>query len=196
MIVAIGVLTAVFGAALALLAGTLARPLAWTGGVAIVLVAWAIRRRWHLLADLAPGTPERKLWVCLGAAGVLAGHLCVSMALIGAEMRMHTRAMHILGIDSWTLVAAAVVAYLMVREAEPRADERDALIAHQARRSAWYFELLLLTGLVVALGFGGLAQLSHAAIAHLLILLLTLTMAVESALGLRAYRSLVDEAAG
>jgi hypothetical protein len=173
----------------------LSRPVAWVGAVGILLLAWAIRRRWLLLADLAPGTPERRLWVCLGTANVLAAHLVTSMWLIGTGMRMHTTAMHILGIDSWTLVAAAVIAYFVVREADARVDERDVLIAHEARRGAWHFEFALLTLLIVALGFGWMPQFSHAAIAHVLILLLTLTMAVECALGLRAYRGLAREAA-
>lgn len=195
MIWLVGLLSAALGAALAAWSFVQGQPVAWMGAIGMLLLAAAIRRRWHVLADLAPGTPERRLWVRISGACIVAAHLLVSMLQIGPAMPMHTPAMHILGIDSWTLVAAAVLAYLIVREPQPRFDERDALIAHEARRWAWHFELVLLVLLILGLGFNWFPQLSHSAIAHLLILLLTLTTLAECAHSLRAYRRMEAEAA-
>lgn len=162
----------------------------------MIALAILVRRRWRVLADLAPGSPERRLWVCLVGASTVAAHLGVLMVIIGPAMAMHTPQMHILGIDSWTLVAGALIAYLLVRDADPRMDERDQLIAHHARRFALWVQFVLLSGLILTLGFGErgwAAELSHPAIAHLLILSLTLTTIAESAYSLRAYLRLTNE---
>ena len=198
MLFAAVLLSLALGALLAWASHATGLALGWVGALLMIALAVLVRRRWRVLADLAPGTPERRLWVCLVGASVVAAHLAVLMVMIGPAMQMHTPAMHTLGIDSWTLVAGAAIAYLLVRDAEPRLDERDRLIAHEARRFAWWFEFVLLTALILLLGFGErgwAAELSHAAIAHLLILALTLTMVAECAYGLRAYLRLAHEAA-
>lgn len=186
------------GAALAWGSDSAGLALGWVGALVMIGFAIAVRRRWRLLADLAPGSPERKLWVCLIGASAVAAHLATLMLLIGPAMAMHTPQMHILGIDSWTLVAGAVIAYLLVRDSDPRMDERDQLIAHQARGFAWWVQFALLTALTLVLGFGEggwAAELSHPAIAHLLILSLTLTTVAECGHSLNAYLRLEGEAA-
>ncbi|MCE9522644.1 MAG: hypothetical protein K8S25_09460 [Alphaproteobacteria bacterium] len=186
------------GAALAWASTLAGYPVGWVGALIMISLATLVRRRWRLLADLAPESPERKLWVCLVGASAVAAHLAVIMLVIGPSMQMHTPLMHILGIDSWTLVAGALLAYLLVRDANSRSDERDQLIAHQARGFAWRVQFGFLSALILILGFGEggrAAELSHPAIAHLLILVLTLTTIADCAHSLRAYRRIATESA-
>lgn len=178
------------GAALAWAANLTGLALGWIGALVMISLGFLVRRRWRLLADLAPGSPERKLWVCLLGASTVAAHLAVLMFKMGPTMQMHAPQMHLLGLDSWTLVGGALIAWLLVRDADPRMDERDQMIAFQARGFAWHVQFTLLSVLILTLGFGEsgwAAELSHAAIAHLLILNLTLTTIAESAHSLRAY---------
>ena len=198
MLIAALLLSSLLGAALAWISSVTGLAVGWAGALMMVVLATLVRQRWRLLADLAPGSPERKLWVCLAGASAVGAHLAVLMLMIGPSMQMHTPQMHILGIDSWTLVAGALAAYLLVRDTDPRLDERDQLIAHQARRFAWHVQFVLLSVLILLLGFGErgwASELSHPAIAHLLILSLTLTTIAECAHSLRAYLRLATESA-
>jgi len=166
----------------------------WVGVLVMVAAAWATRRRWLLLAlaggavqhqtgglaqgrlllaDAAPGSPERALWIGFAGTAVVGAHLFAILYRIGPNMVMHTDAVHALGIDNWTLVAGALIAHWIARDPEPRQDERDAAIAVAGLRAAHYGLMLLLAVQILALGFvqrGWIAQLSHPSIAHALIL--------------------------
>lgn len=165
------------------------------GMLLMVTVALAVRRRWGLLADAAPGSPERMLWVSMAANAVVAAHLLVTLYRIGPSMVMHTPVVHALGRDSWTLVGGAIVAYWIVRDPHPRNDERDGAIAAHGMRAAHYGLLLALGVQIMALGFvqhGWVSQLSRPSIAHALILTIILSVLIDSVARLRAY---VHEAA-
>lgn len=160
------------------------------GAIVILLVALLVRRRWLLLADTAPGSPERELWVSLAGHAVVAAHLASSLWQIGPNMIMHSAAVHALGIDSWTLVGAAVGAWWIARDPQPRADERDQSIAARGLRVAHYGLLLLLLVLLLTLGFsqdGRVAQLSRPAIAHLIILAIILSVLIDAITRLHSY---------
>lgn len=198
MLLAALFLSFALGATLAWASMLAGYPLGWVGALVMISLATLVRRRWRLLAHLAPESPKRKLWVCLVGASAVAAHLAVIMIEIGPAMQMHTPQMHILGIDSWTLVAGALIAYLLVRDANSRSDERDRLIAHQARGFAWRVQFGFLSALILMLGFGergSVTELSHPAIAHLLILVLTLTTIAECAHSLRAHLRISAEGA-
>lgn len=160
------------------------------GALLIIGAAWAVRRRWGLLADTAPGSPERMLWVSLGANAAVAAHLFTTLYHIGPTLVMHTPEVHALGQDSWTLVGGAVLAYWIVRDPAPRSDERDRAIAVLGLRAAHYALLLLLAVKILTLGFvreGWVAQLSRPTIAHALILAVTTSVLVDAIARLRAY---------
>ena len=160
------------------------------GALLMMLVALVVRRRWGLLADTAPGSPERMLWVSLAANAVVAGHLLAAMYHIGPTLVMHTPVVHALGRDSWTLVAGALLAYWIVRDPAPRADERDRAIASQGLRTAHYGLLLVLVVQILVLGFvhdGWVNQLSRPTIAHALILAIIVSALVDAIARLRAY---------
>lgn len=154
----------------------------WVGVLVMVAAAWATRRRWLLLADAAPGSPERALWIGYAGTAVVGAHLFAILYRIGPNMVMHTPAVHDLGIDNWTLVAGALLAYWIARDPEPRQDERDAAIAVAGLRAAHYALLAVLAVQILALGFvrhGWIAQLSHPSIAHVLILSIMFGMLVD-----------------
>lgn len=161
------------------------------GLLAMAAITLAARRRWLGLDLAAPGSPERALWIGLGCSAVITGHLAAALVSIGAGMVMHTRAVHALGIDNWTLVLGGAIAWLIARDPDPRRDERDAQIAALGLHHSHYaLVALLLTGLV-PLGFGWgetVRQLSHPMIAHLLIIALLITWMVDSVVRLREYR--------
>jgi hypothetical protein len=188
----LGVLVSAFclGLSVATLAGRLPLPAGLIGVLIMLLGALAVRRRWGLLAEAAPGTPERQLWVSLVGNAVVAGHLLAAMWHIGPRMLMHTPTVHALGIDSWTLVAGAVIAYLIAREPQPRKDERDAWIAGHGLRAAHFTLVAVLIVQILALGFvaeGWVGELSHPSIAHALILALIASCLADAIARLRLY---------
>lgn len=160
------------------------------GALLMIGIAIAVRRRWGLLAETAPGSPERMLWVTLATHTVVAAHLFATLYRIGPAMVMHTPVVHALGMDSWTLVGGALVAYWIVRDPNPRADERDGAIAARGMRAAYLGLLLVLAVQILVLGFvheGWVAQLSRPTIAHALILAIILSVLVDAVTRLLAY---------
>jgi hypothetical protein len=160
------------------------------GMLLMVAAALAVRRRWGLLADAAPGSPERMLWVSMAANAVVAAHLLTTLYRIGPTLVMHTPVVHALGVDSWTLVGGAIVSYWIVRDPQPRVDERDNTIAAAGMRAAYYGLLLMLGLQILVLGFvqhGWVSQLSRPSIAHALILAIILSVLIDSVSRLRAY---------
>ena len=152
------------------------------GVLVMVAAAWATRRRWLLLADAAPGSPERALWIGYAGTAVVGAHLFAILYRIGPNLVMHTEAVHALGIDNWTLVAGALIAHWIARDPEPRQDERDAAIAVAGLRAAHYALMAVLAVQIFALGFvqhGWIAQLSHPSIAHALILSIMAGMLID-----------------
>ncbi len=160
------------------------------GVLLMVGVALAVRRRWGLLADAAPGSPERMLWVSMATNAVVAAHLLVTLYRIGPSLVMHTPVVHALGVDSWTLVGGAILSYWIVREPQGREDERDDAIAAAGMRWAYYGLLLALGVQILVLGFvqhGWVSQLSRPTIAHALILTIILSVLIDGFTRLRAY---------
>ncbi len=167
------------------------------GGALMVIAALAVRRRWGVLADAAPGSPERALWVGLFGNAVVAAHLAATLWHIGPRMLMHTPQIHALGVDNWTLVAGMAVSYWIARDPQPRSDERDLVIAANGMRAAYYGLLALLVVQILALGFvrdGWVADLSHPSIAHGLILAIIGSCLIDAITRLRAYAADADAA--
>lgn len=178
------------GVVLALLAGHLPIPSGLIGVALMLAAALAVRRRWGLLAEAAPGTPERQLWISLAGNAVVGAHLLTTLIHIGPRLLMHTPKVHALGIDSWTLVGGAVLAYWIAREPRPRRDERDIHIAMHGLRVGHYALVAVLIAQILALGFvheGWVGQLSHPSIAHGLILTLIVSVLVDAFERLRLY---------
>ena len=160
------------------------------GAALMLATAVAVRYRWYLLADAAPGTPERALWVSLAGNSVVASHLFVVLLHIGPNLMMHTPEVHAMGVDSWTLVGGSLLAHWVARDPQPRSDERDQWIAQNGLRAAHYGLLLLLLLQILALGFGRsgwVAQLSRPNIAHALILAIIVSVLIDRVVCLRAY---------
>lgn len=165
------------------------------GALLMVIAALAVRRRWGLLADAAPGSPERALWVGLFGNAIVAAHLAATLWHIGPRMLMHTPQIHALGIDNWTLVAGMAVSYWIARDPQPRSDERDQVIANTGMRAAYYGLLGMLVVQILALGFvreGWVADLSHPSIAHGLILAIIGSILIDAITRLRAYADDAD----
>ncbi|MGQ0799594.1 MAG: hypothetical protein ACT4NL_05740 [Pseudomarimonas sp.] len=165
------------------------------GAALMVVAALAVRRRWGVLAEAAPGSPERALWIGLFGNGVVAAHLAVTLWHIGPNMVMHTPQIHALGVDNWTLVAGWAVSYWIARDPQPRSDERDQVIAASGMRAAYYGLLALLIAQILALGFvrdGWVAEMSHPSIAHGLILAIIGSCLTDAISRLRAYAADAD----
>jgi hypothetical protein len=160
------------------------------GLAAMVLAALAARNYWLGLRLAAPGSPERALWLGLGSASVIVGHLVASLWRIGPAMELHTRAGHALGTDIWTLVLGSAIAYSIARDPEPRHDERDAQIAARGLSAGYWSLVGILLVLILWLGFGAdraMPALSFAMIAHLLITAVIASRLVCDGVQLHAY---------
>lgn len=160
------------------------------GGIAMIVIANWMRVRWAKDGAVAPEAPQRTLWLTLGCASVMFGFMLAGLWAIGPEMVMHSPATHAYGVETWTLVIAAVVAYRVARDRRPRRDERDELIAAQGVRAGYNALLLQMLVLVLLLGFDpfrNIAQLSSPMLAHILIAGATLAAIVQYAVALSAY---------
>lgn len=156
----------------------------------MMFAALAVRHYWLGRALAAPGSPERRLWLSFSSTALLAGHLFTSLWRIGPEMTRHSLATHTLGIDNWTLVLGAVVAYAIARDPEPREDERDAQIAARGLTADYWTLLLLLLPLILSLGFApraAMERVSQMMLAHLIISSVILATLADYAVQLHAY---------
>lgn len=172
-------------------------PPGWWGLAAMTLFALAARQRWFGLALAAPGSPERGLWIGLGSGAVLAGHMGASLYRIGANMVIHSPQVHAFASDSWLLVLGGVLAWAIARDPRPRHDERDAQIATLGLRWSHYTLVGLIGVGLMPLAYGwtpGVRALSHAMIAHLLIIALIVSWVVDSFIRLREYQRDAHEA--
>jgi hypothetical protein len=161
------------------------------GLVAMAATALAARRRWFGLDLAESGSPERGLWIALGGNAVILGHLATALWRIGAGMVMHSHEAHALGIDNWTLVAGALIAWGIARDPSPRRDERDARIAATGLRAAHYALIAMLIAGLVPLGFGWSATwraLSHPMIANAVIVLIIASVFIDALVRLGIYR--------
>lgn len=162
-------------------------------GLALMALAAAgVRHYWIGLGRrlAAPGSPERLLWLSFASTSLIAGHLFASLWRIGPQMARHSVATHALGLDNWTLVFGALVAWLIARDPDPRTDERDAQIAARGLRAGYWSLLLLLLPLILALGFApraAMEQLSQLMLAHLIISAIVLSTLAQDAVRLHAY---------
>lgn len=161
------------------------------GAMLMLVSAWFARRHWQQQPpSRATGSPERALWHGLASYGVLSGHLSTGMWMMAPVFDMHGRFGHAFAHDSWSLVLGTLVSYAIARDPQPRQDERDALIAAQGWRSAHRALLVLLVGLILALGFGegsAIAQANQPMLAHLLILALLAHVLVQYLVRLYLY---------
>ena len=160
------------------------------GAALLLIAAIAARRHWRRQRASAPGSPERSFWIGLVSSSLIAGHLLGALWQIGPEMHLHSLAAHAFAIDNWTLVFAGGMAWWIARDPEPRQDERDLLIAAAGTRAAYFALVALLIGLLMTLAFGGdlgSRTLTHAMIAHLLIVAILISCIVANASTLRAY---------
>lgn len=161
-------------------------------GVLLFLVfALMIRQRWLRLSGVAEGSPERALWVSFISRSVIGGFLLHELQDIGPNFVMHTPRIHAFGIATWTLIGGALLAAWVARDPDPRRDERDTAIAHLGQNVGYWSIFALLVVLILALGFGfspWVRAATHAALAHVLILIVLLADLADLASRLWRYR--------
>lgn len=153
--------------------------------------AWITRRYWQSRQpEGGPGSRERALWHGLASYGLLAGHLATFMWRLGPALDMHSLTGHALAIDNWTLIFGVLVSYWIVRDPEPRSDERDSLISARGWRAGHIALLLMLLLLSLLLAFGGLtviSRLNQPMLAQLLIQIVLVDCLVQHVVRLRLY---------
>jgi hypothetical protein len=191
-ILLVGLLSLIAGATLA--SGTGAWPVrpGLVGLGLMVASAVAVRRYWQRLATLGaePGSPERALWHGLASTALVGGHLFASLWAIGPAMVLHSPFVHAMAVDNWTMVLGAALSYAIVRDPEPRSDERDREFAARGVRGAFRALAVLVLALSVSLSFGDhtpVERLSRAMISHLIISAVILAVLVQYLTQLRLY---------
>ena len=161
-------------------------------GVAMFIVfALMIRYRWLRLSGVEEGSPERALWVSFVSRSVNGGFLLYTLYDIGPNFIMHTPKIHVYGLATWILIAGGLLAAWIARDPDPRRDERDAIIAHLGQNIGYWSIFALLVVLILALGFGfspWVRAATHAALAHVLILIVLLADLADLASRLWRYR--------
>ncbi|MEP5527707.1 MAG: hypothetical protein ABJP90_14955 [Paracoccaceae bacterium] len=101
------------------------------------------RRRWKVLektTGLEPGAPERTLRFFAVGTALLFGHLVATLTYPGIDI--HVGKGNYLAIDSWTMMAAMIVASFVVRRAGDIRDERDEKII-ACGNQAGFFSLIV-----------------------------------------------------
>jgi len=172
----------VMGAFLAILSLALHVPTGWIGAAALITWAFIARRRWTALEatnGLDPGAPERALWMRLAGTALVLGHLTTAILLAGNELRVGQG--NTLAVDSWTLVAAQMIAALLFRRDSQENDERHAGIAARGVRVGYATLIAVLIPVIAWLAFtppGARVMLSHFVLANTLIALLLVSYAV------------------
>lgn len=145
------------------LGAVLAAPLPWPfppgmlGGLLLLAGAGLSRMAWKTRREQdldAPGWREIGAWHAVIGWGVVCGQL------IGALLRgvdLHLGAGNTLAIDNWTLGAAAVVAWLIIRPRDRTRDERDAEMANLGARTGYWALTIALIIASMAMGFAPVA---------------------------------------
>jgi hypothetical protein len=171
----------VAGALLAIVSLAAHFPTGWIGAAALITWAVIARRRWTALEatnGLDPGAPERVLWLRLAGTALILGHLTTAILLAGNDLRVGQG--NTLAVDSWTLVAAQMIAALLFRHDSKVQDERHAGIAARGVRVGYATFIAMLIPIIAWLAFAprdARAMLSHFVIANALIALLLVSYA-------------------
>lgn len=165
----------------------------WLGLVVLVGGALFARRYWSARRRRSgdePGWPEQEIWHGLAGEALIGGYLITSLSQQGFAFEMHSVAGHTMAVDTWTMVAGAVVSYFILHDGAVRRDERDLAHAALALRAGFAALLIFLIAMILGLGFGPpelLARLAPALLAHVLIVILVVAFLVQHVTQLVAY---------
>tara|TARA_R110002124_G_scaffold179280_2_gene346939 strand:- start:629 stop:1243 length:615 start_codon:yes stop_codon:yes gene_type:complete len=179
-----------FGAFLALpLFAWPVRP-GWIGAAVLLLAALVVRWHWNarrLAAGDDPGARERESWHSMAAFALLSGHLSAAL-MQGVDL--HVGHGNTLALDNWTLLAAAVVSWIIVRPPRMEKDERDREMAARGAHVGHATLTALLIVLSLTLGFAPppvLERLSPFVLGNLLLVLIMLAGLTKHATQLVGY---------
>jgi len=147
-------IAASIGAVLAITSIYANLPTGWIG--ALLLMAWTIfiRSKWSKEEDttgLEPGPPERVIRFYGAATAILFGHMIVG--IVHPEIDLQVGSGNTLAIDSWTILAAMIVAGFLFRQDSKIKDERDAAISARGVKIGYTALIVELIILSMILGF-------------------------------------------
>jgi len=189
-----GVLT--LGAVLALLAIHTGLSTGWVGGLSLLAWAGLVKRKWNTLHtenETEPGAPEKTLWVQTAGTGLILGHLAAT--LMHTDIDVHVGQGNTLAIDSWVMLVALFLVYLMFRKDYRIKDERDAIIEACGIKAGYIALLVLLTVFSFIFGFlppSAMRWLSNFIIGNIIIALMVVSYLVQIIVRLSAYGTSVN----
>jgi hypothetical protein len=186
----------ILGAILALAAIHTGLSTGWMG--ALILLGWAglVRRKWniqHTENETAPGAPEKTLWVQTAGTCLILGHTVTT--LMHTDIDFHIGQGNTLAVDSWVMLVALFLAYLMFRKDYRVKDERDAIIEARGIKAGYIALLVLLTMFSFMLGFlppSALGWLTNFIIGNIIIALMVASYLVQIVVRLSAYGTSVN----
>lgn len=182
---------AVAGAALATLSVRLHVPTGWIGGLALIIWAVRSRRKWaraRTQTGLEPSGPEQVLRLRAGGTALLLGHLLATLA--HPELDLHVGQGNSLAIDSWTMIAALLIAGLLFRQDATVRDERDDAITARGTKFGYLSLIGMLILLLSLLGFLPtqiLEGLNYFTLANILVAIILLSITVKYTIQLIGY---------
>lgn len=166
----------------------------YIGAGLMIAAALVLRRHWQQRAETRgdePGEPEREVWHGLASTSLIGAQIATALFLAGPDLALRGPEAQDLGRTAWTLIAGALLSWLILHRREVQRDERDRAILAQATRASGHVLAVLVVALAVILGSTPpqrLPPLSHAFLAHLLLLILVISNLVGHSLQLWGYR--------
>ncbi|GHA93680.1 hypothetical protein GCM10009069_15960 [Algimonas arctica] len=182
---------AVAGTALAILSVRLHVPTGWIGGLALIVWAVRSRKKWaraQTQTGLEPSGPEQVLRLRTVGTALLLGHLLATLA--HPELDLHVGQGNSLAIDSWTMVAALLIAGFLFRQGSTVRDERDDSITARGTKVGYLSLIGMLILLLSLLGFLPmhiLVELNYFTLANILVAIILLSITFKYTIQLIGY---------
>ncbi len=148
------VIAAAIGALIALVSIHANFATGWIGGIFLIGCTVFARRRWSTQENttgLEPGPPERIIRFYSAATSMLFGHMIVGLIYPQIDLRLGSG--NSLAIDSWTMIAAMILAAFLFKRDMKIRDERDATISAEGTKLGYVVLIAELIILSLVLGF-------------------------------------------
>ncbi len=190
-ILAVCLASLAFGAWLASEPSQLPVRAGYIGAALLIAASIGVKRYWNRLAINTgdePGAAERNAWLWMTGTALIEGYVIGVLLQPGSEV--HTVTGGTGGYDSWVMIAGAIISYRILRDPDIQRDERDVAISTFGLKAGYLSLVMLLTVLLLMLGFAPhdmMQRLTHWLLANTLVTLIMLSCLVQYIVQLACY---------